>query len=290
MTSLREYYEQNPNLSIVLPQKDWPTMYDLPSEYPEDPGFPDEFHAWQAEFLSETFQLKKVAKDQVLISKNLNLHYDFKTPDSHIRPDWFAVVGVPRLYDSKDLRLSYVVWDEQVSPAIVVELISPGTLMADLGEVRREQNGTPNKFQIYEKILKVPNYIVFDRYKDRLWVFKLINGHYQEQEIIDGKFWFDALGIGIGTWHGSFKGFTRLWLRWYDVNEDSMRTDSAKARKSRCNRQQQEGIQAQSHQMEALVQERSRRIEAEQMAVQERSRADRLAERLRSLGIDPDEV
>jgi hypothetical protein len=28
----------------------------------------------------------------------------------HKRPDWFAVVGVPRLYEERDLRLSYVLW------------------------------------------------------------------------------------------------------------------------------------------------------------------------------------
>lgn len=289
MTSLREYYEQNPNFSMVFPKKDWPTMYDLPSEYPEDPGWPDEFHCWQSELLSDTFQLQKVAKDQVLISRNLNLHYDLNSPDSHIRPDWFAVLGVPRLYDSEELRLSYVVWDEQASPAVVVELISPGTLMADLGDVRREQNGMPNKFQIYEKILKVPHYIVFDRYKDRLWVFKLIDGHYQEQKIIGGRFWFDDLEIGIGTWHGSFKGFTRLWLRWYDANEGSTLADSARVKESSPNYEKNEEIQTQSKQMEDLVQERSRRIEAEQIAEQERSRADRLAEQLRALGIEPDE-
>ena len=40
MTTSRQFYEQQPNLSVVPPQKDWPTMYDLPSEDPEEPGFP----------------------------------------------------------------------------------------------------------------------------------------------------------------------------------------------------------------------------------------------------------
>lgn len=34
------------------------------------------------------------------------------------RPDWFAVVGVPRLYENHDLRLSYVVWQEGVDPFV----------------------------------------------------------------------------------------------------------------------------------------------------------------------------
>ena len=35
-----------------------PTMYDLPSEDPEEPGLPDEFHDFQPELLSETFRLQ----------------------------------------------------------------------------------------------------------------------------------------------------------------------------------------------------------------------------------------
>ncbi len=33
-----------------------PTMYDLPSEDPEEAGLPDEFHTFQPQLLRETFQ------------------------------------------------------------------------------------------------------------------------------------------------------------------------------------------------------------------------------------------
>ncbi|NES24188.1 MAG: Uma2 family endonuclease, partial [Symploca sp. SIO3E6] len=32
----------------LSPRQDLPTMYDLPSEDPKEPGLPDEFHALQA--------------------------------------------------------------------------------------------------------------------------------------------------------------------------------------------------------------------------------------------------
>ena len=41
---------------------------------------------------------------------------------------------------------------------------------------------------------------------------------------------------------------------------------------------------------EQLINERQQRAEVEKVAEEARSRADRLAERLRALGIDPDEV
>ncbi len=39
-----------------LPRHPMPTMYDLPSENPEDPGLPDDFHSLQAILLLLTFQ------------------------------------------------------------------------------------------------------------------------------------------------------------------------------------------------------------------------------------------
>ena len=55
----------------------------------------------------------------------------------HKRPDWFLVVGVSRFYNERDLRLSYVMWQEEVSPMVVVELLSPGTEKEDLGQTER---------------------------------------------------------------------------------------------------------------------------------------------------------
>jgi len=46
MTTARPFYEQQPDLAVVS-EKDWPTMYDLPSEDPQEPGLPDEFHSLQ---------------------------------------------------------------------------------------------------------------------------------------------------------------------------------------------------------------------------------------------------
>jgi Uma2 family endonuclease len=274
MTTARQLYEQQPNLSVVPPQKNWPTMYDLPSDDPLEPGLPDEFHDLQPQLLSATLKLPKVPKTEIFTGKDMNLYYDLEHSGWYKRPDWFAVLGVPRLYDQRDLRLSYVVWDEQAPPNIVVELISPGTAMADLGETRREQNGTPTKWEVYEQILKVSNYIVYDRYKGKLWVFRLTDGVYQEQSITEDRFWFEDLGLGIGLWDGEYEQITRPWLRWYDADGQWIPTEG-----------------------EQLVDERSQRQKAEskaqseaERAEQERSRADRLAERLKALGIDPEEV
>lgn len=264
MTTARQFYEQQANLSVIPPQKNWPTMYDLPSEDPQEPGLPDEFHDLQPQLLSATLRLTTVARDQMFTGSDLNLYYDPEHPTWYKRPDWFAVAGVPRLYNGQDLRLSYVTWDEEVVPFVIVELISPGTAMSDLGELKREPNGTPTKWQVYEQILKVPHYVVFDRYQDKLRVFKLIDGQYQEQIINDGKIWFEETAIGLGIWHGEFDGITRSWLRWYKSNGEWILTE-AERQESRADAQQQ-------------------RADIQQQ------RADRLAARLKELGIDPNEL
>ena len=88
------------------------------------------------------------------------------------RPDWFGVVGVPRRYQERDMRLSYVMWQEKVSPLIVMEFLSPGTEDEDLGRTTSTPGRPPTKWQLYEQILRVPYYVIFDRDTDELQVFQ----------------------------------------------------------------------------------------------------------------------
>ncbi len=206
-----------------------PTMYDLKSEDPEEPGLPDEFHDFQPQLLRETFIPPDFPKDEVFIAADLNVYYDPHHPLWYKRPDWFAVLGVSRLYEGKDLRLSYVIWQEGVDPTVMVELISPGTEKEDLGQTLREVNQPPTKWEVYERILRIPYYIVFDRYSDELKVFQNIAGRYQPMEIVDNRVWLPELGLGIGLWQGNYQDVERLWLRWYDAAGNWISTPSEKA-------------------------------------------------------------
>ena len=193
-----------------------PTMYDLPSENLEEPGLPDEFHDHQPELLSITLKLTEYGTDKFFTGKDLNLYYDVRHPNWYKRPDWFLSVGVPRLYENKDMRLSYVVWQEGVNPYVVVELLSPGTRKEDLGEVQSELGSPPTKWDVYEKILRVPYYVVFDRYNDDFQAFKLNAGSYEAQTLPKDRLWIPELKIGLGLWQGQYKQVERPWLRWYN--------------------------------------------------------------------------
>ncbi|MCU0551297.1 MAG: Uma2 family endonuclease [Leptolyngbya sp. Prado105] len=115
------------------PWQTLPTMYDLPSENPEEPGSSDEFHDLQPQLLSRTLRLSQSVTEQFFTGADLNLYYDGEHPQWYKRPDWFLSIGVPRLYQGRDLRNSYVIWQERRAPFVIVELLSPGTEKEDLG-------------------------------------------------------------------------------------------------------------------------------------------------------------
>jgi Uma2 family endonuclease len=235
--------------------KPWPTMYDLPSEDPEEPGLPDKFHDLQPQLLSATLRLSDVARDRIFTGTDINLYYDLNHPLWHKRPDWFVAIGVPRLYGREDLRLSYVTWDEGVNPYVVVELLSPGTEKEDLGQTEAGEGEPPTKWDVYEQILKVPYYILYDRYSNTLRGYRLIKGQYQAMVTENNRSWMPELKAGVGLWQGEYEGRTRPWLRWLDEQGHWIPTP--------------------------LEQAEARQAQAE-------STATRLAEQLRALGIDPD--
>ena len=144
---------------------------------------------------------------------------------------------MPRLYDERDLRLSYVIWQEGVSPIVVVELLSPGTEKEDLGKLEsQEQNGKedhigkpPTKWKVYEQILRIPYYVVFSRYTNKMQIFTLQAGHYVELNLSDPRVWMEEIEMGLGIWEGEYKGISCSWLRWYDAEGNWIPTDAERA-------------------------------------------------------------
>ena len=90
--------------------------------------------------------------------------------------------------------------------------------------------------------------------------FKLDGNRYAELSLMDERLWLDEVQLGLGVWVGRYRGAEGKWLRWYDHSNTWIPTEA-----------------------EQVMQQATR---AEQAA----ARADRLAEHLRSLGIDPNLV
>jgi Uma2 family endonuclease len=272
--------QSDPPLS---PRETLPTMYDLPSEDPEDSGLPDQFHDFQPELLGLTFRPLNYSEDVIFNASDLNLYYDVHHQNWYKRPDWFAVLGVPRLYDGRDLRLSYVIWQEGVNPYVAVELLSPSTEKEDLGELESsDRNGhdlkvekPPSKWKVYEQILRIPYYVTFSRYTNQLRIFSLQSGKYLEMQLAEQKFWLPEIQLGLGLWEGEYRSMHRLWLRWYDKEGNWLPTDAEAAK------QQAESAEQRAESAEQRAESAEQRAESAEL------RAEYLLQRLRDLGIEP---
>lgn len=241
------------------PKETMPTMYDLPSELIGESGLPDEFHCIQADLLTETCQPTNYQTSEILLASDLNLYYDPRNPSWYKRPDWYMVLGVTNTNQQEDLRLSYVVWQEGIDPFLVVELLSPGTEQEDLGQTLREVNKPPTKWEVYQQILRIPYYVIYDRYENNFRSFKLNGTRYEPVNLSDNHFWLEEIKMGLGLWQRNYQNTEGLWLRWYN-NNGWLPTLAEKAENER------------------------------QRAESERLRADKLAAKLRDLGIDPDSL
>ena len=162
-----------------------------------------------------------------------------------VSPDVYVVFGVP-----KRVRSTYLIWREGgKAPNIVFEITSRST--------RREDTGT--KMALYQNVLRVPEYFLFDPTGEylrphQLQGYRLENGIYHPISSLDGLLHSEQLGLDM--WAEGNK------LTLYDpVTAKTLRTPD------------QEGAYAQE-------QERIARIERRFAAEQERLAAEqkRIAE------------
>jgi Uma2 family endonuclease len=210
---------------------------------------------------------------------DMGIYYDPDEPA--IVPDGFLSIGVPRLID-EELRLSYVLWEENVVPIFVLEVVS-----------KKYRGEYSKKKQKYAQ-LGVLFYAVYSsrrRRKPRLEVYRLVNGSY---ELLQGNpVWLPEMGLGIGRHRGAYQGITREWLYWYDELGQRLLTPEERIVETvqRVAIEEQARIEEQQRRIEAerrRHEEQQRRIEAEQRHIEAERRSQTLAQRLRDLGIDPE--
>ncbi len=173
-------------------------------------------------------------------------------PRVPVVPDGFLSLGVERKKGGKS-RKSYAVWEEnEVVPILTLEMVSqtPG------GEYD-EKLAIYTKLGVLYYVIYNPEYWRRDQHQP-FEVYKLVDGNYQLQ--IGEPYWMPEVGLGIGRYQGVIGGISQELLSWYDKGGNRyLRSD------------------------EQAQQERTR-------AEQERTRAERLAQYLRSLGIDPNNL
>ncbi|AFZ32805.1 protein of unknown function DUF820 [Gloeocapsa sp. PCC 7428] len=133
---------------------------------------------------------------------DMGIYYDPEQPA--IVPDAFLSLGVERIID-ENLRLSYVLWEENVVPIMVLEVVS---------HKRRGEYSTKKNFYAELEILYYVVYNPQRRKKPPLEVYRLENGEYLLQR--GNPVWLPEIGLAIGNEKGTYQGITRDWLYWYD--------------------------------------------------------------------------
>ncbi|MBW4524797.1 MAG: Uma2 family endonuclease [Phormidium tanganyikae FI6-MK23] len=250
----------------------------------------------QQRLLVEPLYSSKALPVPFLAAANVGLFYLLK--GDPIVPDAMLSLGVQRPNDFSQRRnRSYFVWEFGKVPEVCVEIVSnqEGDEVI-LSRKSRQKGKTIAKKDIYAQI-KVPYYVVFDPLKQiqgsdemngaLLRVWSITGEGYTELTPPEGireigqSVWLNGAGIGLTLWEGQFEDEgTRSWLRWCD-REGRVIPTGAEGQEMERQRTEIERQQAEA--------ERQRAEAERQRAEAERQRADRLAEQLRSMGIDPNE-
>jgi Uma2 family endonuclease len=209
-----------------------------------------------------------------LAAANVGLFY--KLHGDPIVPDAFLSLGVQCAEDLTQRRnRSYFVWEFGKVPEVCIEIVSnaEGDELS-LSQKSQRKGKTVSKKEIYAQI-GVPYYVVFDPLQQLqgesdmrgalLRVWTIAPGHYIELTPPEGMreagqfVWLETIGLGLTLWLGQFEDTTaQVWLRWCD-HEGRVISTGAEGQET-----------------------------AELKADAEHQRAERLAEQLREMGVDPD--
>ncbi|MCA2895391.1 MAG: Uma2 family endonuclease [Microcystis sp. M048S1] len=229
-------------------------------------------------------------RDDWYFGVDMGVYYNPDEPA--IIPDGFLAIGVKHDTGERG-RLSYVLWEEAyIMPILALEVISE--------KYNGEYEGKLADYQT----LGILYYVIYNplsgrrgRFKnrERLAVYKLIAGKYELLEPENNRVWLPEIGLALGYEQGEHIAWVREWLYWYDRSGNRYLTAEERARAAAAIAEQASLI-AQQERLNAQ-QERLAKEEADAIAEQERlakeeaeQKAQRLAERLRSLGINPDEM
>ena len=114
-------------------------------------------HVKNFRFVLDPIERRYADDPNVFVAGNMFLHYVQGDGNQHVSPDIFVVFGVPKVTVPE--RRSYRTWEENgKTPDAIIELTSRST---------REED-TVTKMALYQDVLKVKEYFLFDPYGEYL--------------------------------------------------------------------------------------------------------------------------
>jgi Uma2 family endonuclease len=281
----------------TVPPAEWaPELPGLPpgsqlpdhTQLPDTDGRPMESYQQppQSSILTESLWprlLELYPNGHFSVGQDAGIYFQYTNPPLNgcRAPDWFVVLGVPPVTNAP-YRRSYVMWHERVPPLLIIEYVS--------GDGAEERDATPEqgKFWIYEQVLRTRYYVIFDAAGRILEAYELIDWHYRPMTPnAERRYLIEPLRIELGLWDDVYQGMDLPWVRFWDADTGKImlsgeeRAIEAYAEAQAANRRANEAREATNEAREEAQAANRRANEAEE-------RAQRLAERLRAMGIDPD--
>lgn len=229
----------------------WPSSEELPDS--DDTPVDNELQDLIPTLLKAVLAMAWAERMDWFFGVDMGVYYHPDEPA--IVPDGFLSLGVERVFDER-LRLSYAIWEEQKVPILALEVVS----QTYRGEYSTKKDQYANLGVLYYAVYN-PN----RRRKPPLEVYRLEQGTYVLQS--GNPVWLPEIGLGLGRERGTYQGVTREWLYWYDEQGQRQLTPEESSQK-----------------------ERQLRLEAEQLRLEAEQRAVRLAELVRQLGGNPEDL
>jgi Uma2 family endonuclease len=129
-------------------------------------------------------------------------------------PDWAYIPNIR--VGREEVKRSYTPQLQGDMPAIVMEFLSD----TEGSEYSNKPTYPPGKWFFYERVLQVPNYVIFEPDTGDLEIYQLDDsGRYQLQDPdANNRYWIAQIGLFLGRWQGTRENRTGYWLRWWDEN------------------------------------------------------------------------
>ena len=187
----------------------------------------------------------------VHVCGNMFVYYEEGNPRKVLSPDVFMVRGVSK----KDLR-TYKTWEQQPHLDFVLELASPSTFTKDFNE----------KKAIYEQILRVKEYCIYDPYHEiepSFVGFRLVGDAYQEIAFVEGRLPCETLGLELGERDGVLRLYDPVTETWVGPSREHVDEAKTRASEEALARQEAESRAAQESLARQEAESRAQRAEAE---------------------------
>jgi Uma2 family endonuclease len=266
-------------------------VYLLTANLPYDDGVPLETnrHRLAMGTLIESVEpalLKLRKRLDFFAGGNMFIHYldPYTRKAKFIGPDFFVMLNVDGSYPRQSWN---VVKEGGHYPDVIVELLSETTAQDDLD----------TKKTFYEQVFKTAEYFVFDPYNpDSLQGWRLVKRRYQAlSPNSQGWLWSKKLSLWLGPWEGAVDPLGleyASWLRFYDAKGQLalLPKEYEKREKEYERREKEHERREKEHERREKELAQQQAAEAQQQAAQARLRAEQLAQRLRALGINPDDL